>query len=354
MAEPSGTQEIGVGDTETLTMDDPGGIAVDERLDDPAAHQTGSAEEAIDVASSADKDDPSSPEPFADAFENDEDLTSGAAVSIGEDKDDPSAPPASPAALVEVERPPWLPAEIDPKDLSESELLRLRVVHQSALATNELAPQEAALVERYRLARAQMGEPSTAGAAGTVVPTAGQPYQPQSIDIPDGYENDVAFKGLVDGFNRQNAETAHLLNSQAQQIATLGQAVHQTSVQATETGQIAAWNAFLNEHPEAKDPAIQQKIAEQIRFWSDPNKDARQFWAGALQNILPRKKAAPNSSPSMDPATKRARSKRALAASAAHPTGQSLQPAERTAALDNLHEEGADFGAFMRAEFPNG
>lgn len=341
MAEPSGTQEIGVGDTETLTIDDPGGIA--------------SAEEPIDVPTSPDQDDPASPEPFADAFETEEDLTSGAAVPTGEDKDDPSAPPASPPpALVEVERPPWLPAEIDPKDLSESELLRLRVVHQSALATNELTPQEAALLERYRLARAQMGEPSTAGAAGTTGQAAVQPYQPQMLEVPEGYDADPAIKGLVEGINRQNAETAHLFNTQAQQMASLGQAVQQTSVQANETGQLTAWNAFLNDHPEAKDPAIQEKIAEQIRFWTDPNKDARQFWAGALQNILPRKQPAPSASPSMDPATKRARTKRALAASAAHPTGQSLQPAERTAALDTLHENGADFGAFMRAEFPNG
>ncbi len=334
---PPGTQVILAGDAETIAIDD-----------------TGETPEPIEAAPGGPAD-PDSTDPFDDAFAGDVDPDTvpeaGATEEVGGEGSDQTAP-TPPTAPAETERPGWLPAEIDHAGLTDAELLRLRVVHQSAQADNQLDPQEAALVHRYREARSERDSPSVPPATPQVAP-----YQPQLLDVPEGYESDVAIRGLVENINRQNAENAHLVNTQAQQMAALGQAVHTTSQQAVESGRVAAWQAFLAEHPEARDAEVQQKIADQIAFWTDQNRQPGQFWAAALQNVLPESKPKaekPVASVPMDPATKQARARRAMAASAVHPASQTLEPGERTAALDQLHENNADFGEFLRAEFPNG
>ena len=344
---PSGTQVIGVGDAETLSIDDPGGVP------GPVSEPTNVP---IDAPVDPDHKDPFE-EAFSDGTDTDTEETPGATDEIG--GEGPQQPaPTPPTAPGETERPDWLPAEIDPTGLTDAELLRLRVVQQSAQAASQLPPQEAALLQRYRQASAGLE-----GQAATPAQPQVAPYQPHVLEVPEGYEGDVAIKTLVESLNRQNAENAYLVNTQAQQIATLGQAQQQTSQQASESSRVVAWQSFLAEHPEAQSPEVQQKIADQIAFWADANKQPGQFWAAALQNVLPKtaSKAAtasaagkPTASAPMDPATKRARAGRAMAASAVHPPAQTLEPAKRTAALNELHENNADFGDFLRAEFPNG
>ena len=329
-----GIQEIGPGDVEVLTVDDPGGVAAPDEPVEPAKP----------VSEPADA--------FSEAFGGDTETETEPGVTDQADGDGiDTAAPTPPATPVEPERPDWLPAEIDPAGLSDAELLRLQVVHQSATAAQQLPPQEAALLERYRQASASLGGQANEHPQ----PPAPQAYQPQVLETPDGYEDDTAIKGLVDSINRQNAENAYLLNQQSQQMTALQASVQNTSQQTAEQGRVAAWNSFLVEHPEAKEADVQQKIAEQIQFWSDPSKDPRQFWAQALLNIVPKEAPAKaEKSAPLDPAATRARAKRAMATSAVNPPAQTLEPAERSAALDTLHEKNADFGAFFRAEFPNG
>lgn len=333
---PAGTQQIGVGDTEVLSVDDPGGVP------------GGLTDEAPDAASDSDS-------AFDDAF-------SGGAEPVAESEPGPEeqpggegdqqpapTPPVVPEDSVESPRPEWLPVEIDHRTMDEAELLRLQIVHNSAQAANQLPAEEQALLGRYRQARNDLDAHSGAPAAQQVAP-----YQPRMLDVPDGYETDAAIRGLVDSINRQTGETAHLINTQASQMAQLGQAVQLTSDQAMQASQGSQWQGFLTEHPEALDPAVQEKMATEMDFWRNPNTDLRQKWSAVLAHTLPAKAPAQAAKAPMDPATQRARKTRAMAAAAAHPPARTVQPGEQDASVDDLDNVVDDFGADFRREFPNG
>lgn len=273
-------------------------------------------------------------DPFEAMAEDPIEPEPGAKESAGKTESVATDAAAAPATS---QRPAWLPAEIDPSGLSEPELLRLRIVHAAGRETTQLDTEEQQLVERYRQHRQQLqGQPTTPQA---------QPYQPIAVDVPKGYEEDQAIGGLVGNFNRQNTETAHLINQQQQAIATLGQQIQQVAQQSAGQANVAAWATFQQEHPEAKDTEVQEKIRQTIAFWQNPDNTNQQFWAAALQQVTPTEPVTP---PEANQTGRQARARRALNAAAVNTPNSARKTTRRESGYDDLHQANATFGDFLR------
>lgn len=351
----AGTQTIGKGDAEALTVHDPGGVPASEAMDVsggpvPAAVATVAPVSAPDADPKVDEDlqfdtfsglfgdDHPNETESLDTDPAEPELEAGATEPVRGVDLEPT--PEAAAAPAGVTRPDWMPEEIDHHSLSEAEAVRLRLVHEQAATASQLPADEAALLQRYREASAGT---ATARPAVAAPP---QDYQPRTIEIPDGYEGDAAIAGLVSGANQQAAESAYLHNQNNRAIHELRSEQAATSQRTEQSSQLADWNNFVTQHPEAADPAIQEKMGRQINFYRDPNTTMRQLWADSLAANLPAATPPPTAAP-MDPRERINRGRRAAAAVAANPApATARQPARREIDVADLHDRGASFSEF--------
>ena len=357
---PQGVQTIEHGEAETLNVHDKGGVpqpyepAVGDDPALPPAELPPTAGPTSGPVRSADPEPQPALEPVGDTdvdpfsalfdaeFGEEEPETEPTAPEPGADEPNRGVtePPTPQTAVApdETTQPDWLPAGIKADSLSETELLRLQLVHERASTASQLAPDEAALLHRYREASASAGTPQPAASAPP------QEYQPRTIEVPEGYEGDAAIAQLVAGANQSAAEGAYLHNQSMRAIHQLQADQTATAQSAEQSAQVAAWNQFVTQHPEAADPAVQERMGNDIRLWRDPNTTLDQLWAAALSPNLP----APTSGAPMDPRERTTRGRRAAAASAATaPPATARQPARRAVDLSDLDERGASFSEYF-------